>query len=479
MYSREIEFLQREIPNAFRIFHTGELKISQKSEFDLVTETDKGIERYLTEKIRECFPSDTVQGEEYSPEMLLSGRSWSIDPIDGTCNMANGIRMYGVQAVLTDNGILSAVCIYLPFEDMLFTAERGKGAYCNGERISVNSSVKPNNAVLSFGDYPHRSTTKVSDIQNCAIRRLYTNVAKIRMLGAACYDFAYLALGMTHGTALTTTNLWDLGPGILLCKEAGAAVCNLEGREWKPGDEGVIACANNELLDMMAKAYENSITLEINKNRYTLKGIIFDFDGVVMDTEKYHYLAWKEAFEKYSCTLSRDQYLPLKSTGGKYISDTVPGFSGHTLTQEEKNDVIQTKDNLFTEMCKGLDKKDFVPGCLDFINICNNNCVKCAVASSSRTTAEFFQKFDLNSIFDYKIDGTCDLPRKPDPAFFLNAAENLYKNPSECIVFEDSLAGIEAAKRANIPVIAIGGIKSEDALLCVEDFTDVITLIVK
>lgn len=476
-YKAELEFISEKIVEAFNEYREKGLEIFQKSKYDLVTDTDKDIEEKITALIKERFPEDGIRGEEFTSDTCIKGRMWTIDPIDGTCNMANGINIYGVQCALLEDSDIVLSVIYLPFEGEIYTASVGSGAYKNGRRISVSSSVDTSNAVISYGDYPHRASSKVSDIQNNSIKNIYTSVAKIRMFGAACYDFAYVASGRTHGTALTTVNLWDLAPGILLCKEAGAIVTDLNGDPWKPGAEGVIAAANEEIASLMLKGYKNTVTLEINGVRRSYAGFIFDFDGVVMDTEKYHYLSWKQSFDKYSCPLTKEEYLPLKSTGGKYITDNVPSYSGKTLTEEQKKDVLDTKDELFTEMCRLLSYEDFVPGALEFIGRLNGALVKTAVASSSRTTTPFFNKFELQRVFDYKVDGNTPLPRKPDPALFLNAAENIFTDPAKCIVFEDSIAGIQAAKRAGMDVIAIGGIKSDDALICVEDFTSIIPLI--
>jgi beta-phosphoglucomutase len=190
------------------------------------------------------------------------------------------------------------------------------------------------------------------------------------------------------------------------------------------------------------------------------RGFIFDFDGVVIDTERYHYRSWAAAAALVGYPLSWEEYLPLKSTGMGIISDYICDHSGQEVPKEVREEVIATKRRVFEQIVGELSEEDVLPGVRDFLAYLNQRQVKTAVASSSSTSSALAQRFHLSKHFEVLIDGNTKLPRKPAPDTFLLAAKLLGVDPKECIVFEDSLAGIEAACNAGMPVIAVGGIRS-------------------
>ena len=253
-YERELKFIKEQMALAYKKFGGEKRTVTQKRAFDLVTDLDLNIERYLTDAIKNAFPGDTVLGEEFSSAANLQGRVWSLDPIDGTCNMANGSKLYGVQvAILNDSeGVLGVV--YLPHFDEWYYAVKGEGAWCNGEKIKVAAGVDLQNALVSVGDYPHRNT-EMARIEHEAIRMIFPKVGKMRMFGGACMDFAFTASGKTHACVIITRNVWDIAPGLVICKEAGALVCNLQGGEYRFGDDGVIAAANREVFALVKDSF--------------------------------------------------------------------------------------------------------------------------------------------------------------------------------------------------------------------------------
>lgn len=256
MYLKEEkDFILTHMKKAFDLHAaSGPQNICQKSQFDLVTEVDVAIEKYLTEAIAAAFPNDRIHAEEMASNQAILGRTWTIDPIDGTCNMARNIPMYGIQVSLFQDGQPVLGAIYLPFWEQMLWAVKGEGCWCNKKQIYVNQSVSLNNAVFSFGDYTHKSDA-VALQEHRAIGYVYPRVAKIRMYGAACIDMALVSQGKLDATAITTNNVWDLAPGIILCREAGALVTNLAGKPWQVGDRGVIAAATQSALELMCQGF--------------------------------------------------------------------------------------------------------------------------------------------------------------------------------------------------------------------------------
>ena len=209
----------------------------------------------------------------------------------------------------------------------------------------------------------------------------------------------------------------------------------------------------------------------INTNNY--QAYIFDFDGVVMDTESLHFKAWNKGFEIMGDTLTEEEYLPLKSTGRKHIVNTFSRKIGREITEDEAFRICEIKDDYFKELCKNIDKSLLIKGVEDFLIKLKSEGKQIAVASSASTTTELLKKVELTKYFDVVADGNLGLPKKPDPAVFLTAAELLGVEAKDCLVFEDSPAGLKAAENAKMDFVAVSGIKSEKAILEIKDFTEI------
>lgn len=471
-YTAELSFITEKIKEAYdRFAASGPKDIRSKSAFDLVTEVDVNIEKFLTDSILSAFPGDKIHAEELSSSQEIIGRTWVIDPIDGTCNFAHNIPTYGIQCCLFDDGQPKMAVIYLPCQEELYTAAEGEGCFLNGRKVTVDKSVTANTAVISVGDFTHKSD-RLAALQYMAVGYLYPRVAKLRMYGAASVDYAWFVSGRLSATMFTTRNLWDIAPGILMSREAGAIVMGLDGEPYDFSKEGVMLAANEEIATLMTEAFTPVIPMHMGDCR-KLKAFIFDFDGVVVDTEKYHYLSWCQSAAHVGYELGWEEYLPLKSTGNTEITQYICDHSGKEVSEELFQIMRSTKLTSFDELVKDLSEKDVLPGIRDFLTWLNEQGVKTAVASSSNTSSGLAKRFDLSKHFEVVIDGNMKLPRKPAPDTFLLAAKMLGVEPKDCIVFEDSLAGIEAAVNAGMPVVAVGGIRSDKAVLHISDFRDI------
>ncbi len=216
---------------------------------------------------------------------------------------------------------------------------------------------------------------------------------------------------------------------------------------------------------------EKTLTFSAGGVTYPIAGCIFDFDGVVVDTEKYHYLSWLEGAKNEGCTLSWEDYLPLKSTGCGHIARYILSAGGKPLTEAAVQRICDIKESAFHTLVADLSEQDILPGMVEFLVWLQEKGIPAAVASSSHASCALAKRFGLDKYFKVLIDGNTKLPRKPAPDTFLLAAKDLGVDPGKCIVFEDSLAGIGGAVNAKMPVVAVGGIRSADAAAHVQDFT--------
>ena len=471
-YEKELQFITEKIKAAYgRFAVSGPQDVRSKSAFDLVTDVDVNNEKYLTDAILATFPGDKIHAEEMSSTQEITGRTWVIDPIDGTNNFAHDIPTFGIQCCLFDGGEPRMAVIWLPCQDELYTAIEGQGCYLNGHKVVVDKSVTADTAVISTGDFTHKSD-RLAALQYKAVGYLYPRVAKLRMYGAASVDYAFFVSGRLAATVFTTRNLWDIAPGILMSKEAGAILMGLDGQPYDFSKEGIMLAANEEIADLMREAFAPQLTLQAGVTK-AFKAFIFDFDGVVVDTEKYHYLSWVAAAAHVGYDLGWEEYLPLKSTGNTEITQYLCDHSGKEVSEELFQKMRDTKLVEFDRLVVDLSEKDVLPGIRDFLTWLNQQNVRTAVASSSNTSSGLAKRFDLSKHFQAIIDGNMKLPRKPAPDTFLLAAKMLGVDPADCIVFEDSLAGIGAAVNAGTHVVAVGGIRSEHAIAHIDDFRDI------
>lgn len=255
-YLEEKNFIVNELNNAYNLYLNRNFVISSKGEFDLVTNADKGIEEYIKTKIKEEYPNDLFYGEESLKEFDKEKRVWVLDPIDGTCNFARNMEIFGSQLALIDKNELVMSIIIKPNTKEIFYAIKGHGAYLNGKRIYANKNNPLNKCLCSYGDYSHRNKNyQLRQIKS--IETIIEYIQKVRMFGSAAVDFSNVAVGRIDSTIIMTDNLWDLLPGILLTKEAGAIITNLDGNEYKFGDFGVVSSANEKLHRLLIDSLNN------------------------------------------------------------------------------------------------------------------------------------------------------------------------------------------------------------------------------
>lgn len=232
------------IENDFGVFHKGNN--------DLVTSCDIETEKYIIDNIRNFFPNDTVLSEELNNDKQMERRTWIIDPIDGTVNFSNSIKLFGIQMALVIHHEPVFSVIYLPFFNEMYVAIKGEGSYLNGIPIHVSKEKELHASLLTFGDFSH-SNHETRDKQIHIMNQIYHSVRKVRMFGASSIDFSLLASGKTHVHMMFSKNLWDILPGYLIASETGA-VSNYDPLNHQ---DFIVVASNQSLLISILEQIKN------------------------------------------------------------------------------------------------------------------------------------------------------------------------------------------------------------------------------
>lgn len=180
------------------------------------------------------------------------------------------------------------------------------------------------------------------------------------------------------------------------------------------------------------------------------KACIFDFDGVIVDSERYHYLGWLEVAKAIGSDLTYEEYTPFKSAGRTKMIPYLFEKAGRTMPEGDLEKYSKLREEKIAVEIAKLNEKDVMSGIVDFLTLLNANNIPCAVASASASSIGVAKRFDLYKYFDAFVDGNDKLPRKPNPDIYLEAARRLNISPSDCVVFEDSITGVTGAKNARM-----------------------------
>lgn len=185
---------------------------------------------------------------------------------------------------------------------------------------------------------------------------------------------------------------------------------------------------------------------------------IFDLDGVVVDTAKYHYLAWRELADGLGFEFTPEQGEATKGVSRMASLDIVLRAGGmeDQFTAAEKQSMAAAKNSRYVELVGQMDRSEVLPGVLDFIADLRSHQVKIVLGSASRNAGLILDRCGLRPLFDAVVDGTLVTKAKPDPEIFLEGARAVGAPAACCVVFEDAKAGIEAATRAQMRSVGVG-----------------------
>lgn len=187
-----------------------------------------------------------------------------------------------------------------------------------------------------------------------------------------------------------------------------------------------------------------------------MKGAIFDLDGVIVDTAKYHYRAWKRLARELGFDFTPEDNERLKGVSRMRSLEILLEVGGIGPDEAQKLAMAEKKNDWYVEYIRKMDESELLKGAKDYILKLRSRGVRIALGSASKNSPMILENLRIADLFDAVIDGNKVSKAKPDPEVFALGARELGLDPADCVVFEDAEAGVEAARRAGMKVVGIG-----------------------
>lgn len=185
---------------------------------------------------------------------------------------------------------------------------------------------------------------------------------------------------------------------------------------------------------------------------------IFDLDGVLVDTAKYHYFGWKKLADRLGFSFTEQQNEALKGISRMAALDLLlkMGDMNEKFSEEEKEELAAEKNQYYLDFVSQLKEEELFPGVTELFERMKQANIKIALGSASKNAGLILERLHIKNYFDFIVDGTLVKKAKPDPEVFTLSADRLGIPYKKCVVFEDSAAGIQAAKTAGMTAVGIG-----------------------
>ena len=187
-----------------------------------------------------------------------------------------------------------------------------------------------------------------------------------------------------------------------------------------------------------------------------IKGFLFDLDGVIVDTAVFHFQAWRRLAQKLGGDFTVEQNEQLKGVSRVDSLKKIIAWTGATVDDQTFINLMELKNECYLELVVQLSPKDALPGALEFIRHAHAKGILIGLGSASKNAPMVLDKLGITALFTTIIDGNNVVNGKPDPEVFLKGADGLDLKPAECLVFEDSIAGVQAAKAGGFNCVGIG-----------------------
>lgn len=253
---KEVNLIKKAVKKiAKKAFLKGSKNINFKGKYDYYTDNDLACEKFLISFINKHFPQDNILSEETHKDTKLSGRTWIIDPIDGTHNYANGISECGIQVALALNGEVQFSIIYLPYFNQFYTCIKGKGVWLNRKRINTRKNLDLSQSLFAISTLTHDEKIKGTTLD--CFSKINDKMLEARIVGCGCWEFVSMLHERFGAYILIRKNIckWDLLPGLIMCEENGLITSN---KIYK-GIEYLIVANNDEIFRYVEKIVRSSI----------------------------------------------------------------------------------------------------------------------------------------------------------------------------------------------------------------------------
>ena len=187
-----------------------------------------------------------------------------------------------------------------------------------------------------------------------------------------------------------------------------------------------------------------------------IQAVIFDLDGVIVSTDEFHFLAWKQLADAEGIPFAREDNERLRGVSRMESLDILLEKSPKNYSDAKKEQMATRKNTIYREFLKELSPADILPGVKDMLKRLRERGIKIAIGSSSKNAGPILIAIGLDKTFDAVVDGTHIARSKPDPEVFTLAGKQLGIAPDHCLVVEDADAGVDAGLAAGMPVLAVG-----------------------
>jgi beta-phosphoglucomutase len=203
----------------------------------------------------------------------------------------------------------------------------------------------------------------------------------------------------------------------------------------------------------------------------SIKAFIFDLDGVLVDTAKYHFLAWRKLADKLGISLTEKDHESLKGLGRMESLQYILGRGKLELDQQRMEDLAALKNSWYLDYVASMSSEEFLPGVREFLNSARQAGIMLAVGSGSKNASHVLNLIGLDSFFSVICDGNDITHSKPNPEIFTFCCQKLGIDPKKTVVFEDALSGIQAAHAAGCMTIGVGDpVTLHEADQCIPGF---------
>ena len=228
------------------------VKVEYKGDVDLVTEADRASEALITKRIRERWPGHNIMGEEGTRSEQGSDYRWYVDPLDGTTNFAHGYPVFCVSLGLEHKDERVAAVIFDPTREEMFTAEKGGGAFLNGQPIHVSSIANLAECLVATG-FPSHKRHKNPNI--FFYHQITLKTHGLRRAGSAALDLCNVASGRFDGFWEFNLNPWDTAAGVLIVQEAGGRVTRFDGQPFRIDSRETLA-SNGQVHEALLREFQ-------------------------------------------------------------------------------------------------------------------------------------------------------------------------------------------------------------------------------